>query len=262
MTCQDARMSLLEYQRGRLRPLTREAIRAHLETCAECTREDAIERALDDALEQRMPQHAAPLGLKRRLGAQWRDEARVRTARWRGWGSALVPALAVAAMLLAVLPLYYQRTGDSTRNGPPMVTEAVNDHLRILSSEHPVAVESGGIHQVKPWFEGRLDFAPVLAFGGDAEFPLQGGAVGYYLDRKAAVFVFHRRLHTISLFVFRAEGLPWTGRGLEQVGNVMARVTTSRGFNVIFWRSGELGYALVSDVDRQELTNLAARISG
>jgi anti-sigma factor (TIGR02949 family) len=262
MTCQDARMSLLEYQRGRLRPAAREAIRAHLESCAECTREEGIERVLDDALEQRMPQYAAPLALKRRLAAQWRDDTRVRHARWSGWGSALVPALAVAAVLLAVLPLYYQRAGDSTRNGPAMVTEAVNDHLRILSSEHPVAVESGGIHQVKPWFEGRLDFAPVLAFGGDEEFPLQGGAVGYYLDRKAAVFVFHRRLHTISLFVFRAEGLPWTGRGLEQVGNVMARVTTSRGFNVILWRSGELGYALVSDVDRHELTQLATKLSG
>jgi anti-sigma factor RsiW len=261
MDCQDARISLLEYQRGRLRPAAREAIRAHLESCAECTRQDSIERVLDDALEQRMPQYAAPLALKRRLAAQWRDDARPRPARWSGWGSALVPALAVAAVLLAVLPLYYQRAGDSTRNGPPMIVEAVNDHLRILSSEHPVAIESGGIHQVKPWFEGRLDFAPVLAFGGDEEFPLQGGAVGYYLDRKAAVFVFHRRLHTISLFVFRAEGLPWTTRGLEQVGNVMARATTSRGFNVILWRSGELGYALVSDVDRQELTQLATKIS-
>jgi anti-sigma factor RsiW len=68
-----------------------------------------------------------------------------------------------------------------------LVSEAVNDHLRVLSSQHPLDVESGGIHQVKPWFERRLDFAPVLAFEGDAEFPLRGGAVGYFRDRKAAV---------------------------------------------------------------------------
>ena len=32
-----------------------------------------------------------------------------------------------------------------------VVAEAINDHLRVLYSEHPVEIESGGIHQVKPW---------------------------------------------------------------------------------------------------------------
>src|SRR5437762_6487752 len=117
----------------------------------------------------------------------------------------------------------------------------------------------GGMHQVKPWFEGRLDFAPVIAFGGDEEFPLQGGAVGYFLDRKAAVFVFHRRLHAISLFVFRAEGLPWPTRGLTRVADAEAHATVARGFTVMLWRSGGLGYALVSDVNWEELTQLAVK---
>ena len=50
-----------------------------------------------------------------------------------------------------------------------LVTEAVNDHLRVLYAEHPVEIESGGIHQVKPWFSGRLDFAPALNFSGDGD---------------------------------------------------------------------------------------------
>jgi len=160
------------------------------------------------------------------------------------------------------MPLYYQRAVVSPGDGPGMVVEAVNDHLRILSSRHPLDIESGGMHQVKPWFEGRLDFAPVVGFLGDQEFPLQGGAVGVFLDRKAAVFVFHRRLHAISLFVFRAEGLPWPTRGLTRVADAEAHATVARGFTVILWRSGGLGYALVSDVNRQELTQLAVKIAG
>jgi anti-sigma factor RsiW len=135
-----------------------------------------------------------------------------------------------------------------------------DDHLRVLSSQHPLDVESGGIHQVKPWFEGRLDFAPVLAFEGDAEFPLRGGAVGYFRDRKAAVLVYTRRLHPISLIVFRAENLAWPAGVLTQIGSVEAHVTAERGFNVITWRKGDLGYALVSDVDARELRQLAARM--
>ena len=108
-------------------------------------------------------------------------------------------------LLLAVLPLYYPPSGGA---GAVMVTEAVNDHLRLLASQHPLDIESGGMHQVKPWFEGRLDFAPVVRFDGDQDFPLRGGAVGYYVDRKAAVFVFYRRLHPMTLLVFRTDGLP------------------------------------------------------
>jgi anti-sigma factor RsiW len=143
-----------------------------------------------------------------------------------------------------------------------MVREAVNDYVRLVASQHPMDIESGGIHQVKPWFEGRLDFAPQVAFEGNSEFPLRGGAVGYFLDRKAAVFVYARRLHTISLFVFRAEGLPWPTGGLRPLGRVHAQVAVSRGFNVVLWQAGGLGYALVSDVDASELLQLGERIAG
>ena len=67
--------------------------------------------------------------------------------------------------------------------------------------------------------------------------------------------------HPISLLVFRANDLPWPSRDLTRVGNVEASVTAERGFNVIVWRRGELGYALVSDVDAGELAALAARLT-
>jgi anti-sigma factor RsiW len=148
-----------------------------------------------------------------------------------------------------------------------MLAEAVNDHLRILYSDPTVEVESGGIHQVKPWFTGRLDFAPVVAFGGDDDFPMQGGAVAYFLDRKAATFIFKRRLHVITLFVFPAEGLPWSALATHPVGGARGTLETSRGFHVLMWRKGDLGYALVSDVDPTDLqmlnscTTTAARCS-
>ena len=142
-----------------------------------------------------------------------------------------------------------------------MDAESVNDHLRLLASRRPLDVESGGLHQVKPWFAGRLDFAPVVTFEGDADFPLKGGSVGYFRDRKAAVFVYARRLHPISLLVFRADGLSWPSRSLTRVNDVEASVAAERGFNVIVWRRGELGYALVSDVDAGELKAFAARLT-
>jgi anti-sigma factor RsiW len=262
MNCQDARAHLLDYQRGRLGPGAREEVRVHFESCASCAGEEAAEQVLTGVLEERLPQHAAPLALKRRLATQWPLTPAPGPSWWSRWGRSLVPALGLAVVLLVVMPLYYQRAVVSPGDGPGMVAEAVNDHLRILSSRHPLDIESGGMHQVKPWFQGRLDFAPVVGFLGDQEFPLQGGTVGYFLDRQAAVFVFHRRLHSISLLVFRAEGLPWPTRGVERIGNTEAYTTGARGFNVILWRSKGLGYALVSDLDRQELAQLAVKVAG
>src|SRR5204862_6698978 len=92
MDCQDARLSLLEYQRRRLRSVEREEVQAHLDSCAHCVKEDAVERALSEVLEQRVPQFTAPLSLKRRLAADWPDEARMPSALWSRWGKALVPA--------------------------------------------------------------------------------------------------------------------------------------------------------------------------
>ncbi|PYM14036.1 MAG: hypothetical protein DMD81_19240 [Candidatus Rokuibacteriota bacterium] len=261
MTCDDVRLRLVDYHRGRLALATQSDVRAHLEGCVDCTRADAVEQELTSILEHRLPQHPASLALKRRLAQQWPART-VERSWWSRWQRSLVPALAAAAVIVVAMPvLYYERAASrmaSERAG--MVAEAVNDHLRVLTSQHPLDVESNQFHQVKPWFEGRLDFAPAVPFQGDADFPLKGGAVGYFRDRKAAVFVYGRRLHPISLLVFRADGLAWPQTGLTRIGAADAYATAERGFSVILWRSGELGYALVSDVNAEELRQLAAKV--
>jgi anti-sigma factor RsiW len=227
--------------------------------------EDAAERALTEALSRRLPRRAAPEALKRRLEEQIARSSATSSPSPRTRRSpsvrAVVPALAVGLALAAGVALYYERVVlPRAQATAQLETEAVNDHLRILYSERPLEVQSGGLHQVKPWFSGRLDFAPVVAFAGDDDFPLQGGAVSYFLDRKAAAFVFKRRLHTISLFVFRSDGLALPTGALVPMGRVQARAARVRGFNVLLWRDGELGYALVSDVDAADLAALGAKI--
>ena len=264
MECPDARLHLLDHERGRLPRETEREVQEHLAACPACARAATAERSLTDLLERGLPQHPASLGLKRRLAEQWPAARPRRPLWWRRWAWSLGPALAVAVLAVVALPLLWgQRAALRERDAAAaMVAEAVNDHLRVLDRPRPLDVESGGIHQVKPWFTGRLDFAPVVAFAGDEEFPLKGGALGYFVDRRAAVFVYGRRLHSITLFVVRADGLPWPTRDLRPMGSIAVYATAARGFNVILWTRGDLGYALVSDVDVTELLHLARSISG
>src|ERR1700751_5189805 len=223
MTCDDVRPQLLHYQRGQVLALHRKDIRLHLQACPACAHEVKADTLLTEILECRLPQHTAPLGLKRRLAVQWFRTSPRQPSWWARWRLSVVPALATATVLLIAVPIYYGQIGPFQGDrSASMVTEAVTNHLRLLSSQHPLDIESGNMHQVKPWYEGRLDFAPVVRFLGDQEFLLAGGAIGYFFDRKAAVFVFHRRLHAISLVVFPARGLSWSTRGLTPVGAVRA----------------------------------------
>jgi anti-sigma factor RsiW len=220
------------------------------------------EKLLSEMLEHRLPRYSAPFALKRRLAdlVPPEDQPEGAPRERRPWLSRVAPPLAsaaAAAMLTLVGVRALQRRPEFS-----MVNEGVNDHLRVVYSTNPVEIESGGIHQVKPWFTGRLDFAPRVAFSGDDEFPLVGGSIGYFHDRKAAVFVFKHKLHTISLLVFRADGLDWPTTRFAPVGRLSADVQTVRGFSVVLWRDGELGYCLVSDVDRSELERLATKVAG
>jgi anti-sigma factor RsiW len=257
MNCTEERIHLLDRRRGMLTGELRARVDSHLAECEACRREDDVDRELSLALLDRLPKRRAPEGLRRSIEKRLAGEAprafgSIRRTRRAPLFAAAVFAAAAAAAIVSWKP------SDSD----PMLAEAVNDHLRVIYSDHPVEVESGGIHQVKPWFTGRLDFAPIVAFAGDDEFPLQGGAVAYFVDRKAATFIFKRRLHAITLFVFRSEGLPWPALGTRPLGGVRGTLETSRGFHVLMWQKADLGYALVSDVDPADLQALAVKVAG
>lgn len=272
MKHEEAREEMRALAEGRLSAARAGEVRAHLAECAECRAVEEADRAMTDVLRTQLPRYGAPASLKARLAAMAEAHAEAeaephakpdahreanaradvhpfptraqRDARRTG-------ALAILVAIAACFALFMVRKPHAP-DASPLVTESVNDHLRTLYAEHPIEIASGGIHQVKPWFTGRLDFAPAVAFSGDDDFPLEGGAVAYFVDRKAAAFFFKRRLHAISLFVFRADGLD-VPLGLTDA--------TFHGFHVVLWRKGELGYALVSDVDRAELATLAAKIT-
>ena len=195
----------------------------------------AIERELDRAL-ARLPKRPASAALTARLAASFSPPpARApKLVSRRSLGF----AIAASALASAVLGFGWFR---ALHDPDELVAEAVNDHLRVLYAQQAIEIQSGGIHQVKPWFEGRLDFAPVLGFDGDDEFTLQGGSIAYFIDRKAAAFVFKRHLHVLTLFVFRADGLPWPPTWNQKLGHHRASFSRLRGFNTLLFRDGDLG---------------------
>jgi hypothetical protein len=149
MNCEEVQRLLHDFRKRRLEGTLRDEVAAHLENCVACASADRAERALDDLLEQRLPRHAAPASLKRRLGRVMLTERPAPAPAGRAitrWARFVAPAMA-AGLAVAVGGVLLERSASQGSALASLTGEAVNDHLRVLASQHPVEIESGGKHQ-------------------------------------------------------------------------------------------------------------------
>jgi anti-sigma factor RsiW len=231
---------------GELSPAEAARVGEHVWTCPECVALPAQLTALSARLRQDVSYYVAPEALRDRIGWQIAAMVPARHAQpasrplWRSLSSwlrarATVPfgagfALAGSLMLALVLP---------SAGGLP--DDIVSDHIRALQPGHLMDVVSTDQHTVKPWFDGRLDFAPPVKDLKQAGFPLTGGRLDYLAGRAVAVLVYQRRQHVINVFVWPERGLP-------------DPLTTSRsGYNLVRWNENEMVFWAVSDLDAKEL---------
>ena len=127
-----------------------------------------------------------------------------------------------------------------------VVAEVVNAHVRSLQAEHLFDVQSTDQHTVKPWFLGKLDFAPPVADLAAMGFPLVGGRLDYVSGRPVAALVYQRQKHSINVFVWPAS---------ETSGPDTAR--SVRGFHVHHWIRDGMSFWVVSDLNDAELSEFA-----
>ena len=125
--------------------------------------------------------------------------------------------------------------------GPALETQLVDGHIRSLQAAHLVDIPTSDRHVVKPWFNGRIDFAPPVIELADQGFPLVGGRLDRVNGRSAAALVYRRRAHVINVFVWPgpAPATPITER--------------REGYALIRWGQGGLTFWAVSDIDPADL---------
>ena len=111
-----------------------------------------------------------------------------RAAATPGARGRLVPGLTFGAgfAMAACLALFLL-----VPRGGMLADEVVAAHIRALQPGHLVDVVSTDQHTVKPWFDGRLPFAPPVKDFAAQGFVLAGGRLDYLAGRTAAVMVYH-----------------------------------------------------------------------
>ena len=188
--------------------------------------------------------HRASEGLRKSVGAALAREAREsrKPFVWHLLGSAL--ACAAVAALTWSLALTMLLPGGDER----LAQEIVTAHVRsLMAPNHLADVVSTDQHTVKPWFTGKLDFAPPVADYAASGFTLTGGRLDYVDGRAAAAITYRHRLHVVNVFVW-----PATGEA-DRAPHTHAR----QGYSLVGWTRGGLRFCAVGDVAAADLGVLA-----
>lgn len=247
MNCQDVRKVLHGYVDGELDLTTCLALEGHLGECPACARDCVSQRRLGAAIKAEAPYFRATPDLRRRiqtsLPAKKAPQPFARGFPWRMLGMAAAFALvALGGWSLGRFPLH-------SAPNESLVQELVASHVRSQMVEnHRVDVASSDRHTVKPWFEGKVDFAPPVKDLSKQGFVLVGGRLDYLDNRPVAVLVYQRRSHLINLFIWSADHSP-------TAPNLVDR----HGYGLIHWTQDGMTFWAVSNLNEAELrdfTNL------
>lgn len=257
--CEDKLLLLHGLVDGELDAANSLAIEAHLKSCQACSEELTRIETLRATLAGGRLRHRAPdslrVGIEQRLdtatseasSAASRRPAEAAPSRARPSGGAAAigvnrrwasgGALLGIAASMALIFAVPQLTTTS------MQDQLVASHVRSLLANHLVDVQTSDRHVVKPWFNGKIDFAPPVVDLVDRGYPLVGGRLDYIDGRVVAAIVYHRRLHSINLFVWPTGGLT------PPIG-----FTTRRdGYSIVRWTRDGLEFWAVSDIEPTEL---------
>jgi len=244
--------ALSAYIDGELTPDRAREVAEHLTMCTPCSAEYETLLATVAALRANLERYDAPDVLRARVrtaiaatpsvavaGADSGATTAQRRRAW-GWPVGIAAALIVSAALGSGVTVLASRG----RTEPSVAAEVLASHVRSLMppADHLTDVRSSDQHNVKPWFNGKLDFSPSVPRLEDQGFPLVGGRVDYVDGRPVAVLVYARRQHTINVF-------SWPTR----LSDSPAAASAANGYNLIHWRSGGVERWVVSDLNPNEL---------
>jgi len=258
MQCADCRGLLHAYLDGELMPDEREAVRQHLATCASCAAEYETLVALSRQLKTKLERPTAPDTLKARIRADLeRAESTAahppfqtmaeppagRTPR-RSWLGLVAAGLVIAALSSAVTATLVHRNALRAS----IADQVLSSHIRSLLPGRLTDVASNDLHNVKPWFNGRIDFSPSVPRLDSAGFPLLGGRLDYAGGQPVAVVVYRHQQHVINVFSWPAE--------TRSVSPTVVR--TDHGYHLIHWSDATGDFWAVSDLNLAQLHQFVA----
>jgi anti-sigma factor RsiW len=173
--------------------------------------------------------------LRRRIRSRFVSSSWMRSQSWQALAASMIIGFVVGSA--ATFGVFPSRTSDTTAD------QVVASHLRALMAPSPADVASSDHHTVKPWFDGKIAFAPQVAELASVGFPLVGGRLDVVGLQPVPALVYQAGTHLISVFEIPGEGVS----PREPVESI------DRGYVTVSWTEGGVTYWAVSDASEEAM---------
>jgi len=223
------------------------AVAGHEADCEACHAYIADLRLMTEQM-ARMGREPAPPGLEERIRmtlAEEQGRSVIPFSASRQWRGVAQQAASLAAVcLLSVFGTW------AVVHQPDAIGltehDAVAAHVRSLLQDSTIQVPSSDTHTVRPWFNGKVEFAPPVKDLTAEGFPLAGGRLDYVGGHRVATLVYRHGAHTISVFV-------WPENPSSPAPKPIAQV---EGLNVLTWVKDGMVWWAVADMAPAEMKEL------
>lgn len=245
LPCEELIELISAYVDGELSKEDRAAVAQHIEKCPGCAqvveRTEALGRRIRVAARFEVPANL-PERVRRALPV---ESQRGLFSALRATRLHLLGSHVLAATVGALALFLWQANSPQ----PDPAGEFVSAHVRKLLDSGFRSVDSSDPHTVRPWFAGKIDFAPPVVTLGEAGFPLIGAHLDYVNDQVTAVLSYRRRQHPITLFI----------RPVAKQTQAASTRGNDRGYHMVVWQDESFAYWAISDLNPRELRDFTDR---
>lgn len=261
---------------NRLNHEARLEMEQHLESCEECRRELEALRWTRRFSRQQFAAESVPAKLEEDILAALAFEDRDSSANpisprtgwtwWRQRSAILAYGFVLVAGVVLALSSFIFRT--QLRNSPDLPVESASlpsavaqDYRNYKAEKLPLMLKTGEVRKMEKFFSaGGIAFQTRVFDLGMMNYHLVGGRVHQLLKRQSALFVYRGkegRILICQMYPGLVTELPPQGTILRENKGIRFYIYRVNGLTVAFWQEGAVTCVLTSDIDPEEVIQLA-----
>jgi anti-sigma factor RsiW len=251
-----------EFLDDRLNAELRLEVEQHLELCEPCRTEMQALQWTRNLSHQQFAPEAMPAKVEENilLALDLEDRRFIRNTvfSWIWWRrkSALLAfssiLIAAVALTLSYLTFYAPLQG--------FPSEVARDYQNYQTEKLPLMLQTEAINEMEKFFsESEFPFQTRVFDLAMMGYRLTGGRVHQLLNRKSALFVYRKEGNKVlvcQMYPGLVTELP-TGAMLRESKGIQFYIYHVNGLTVVFWQEGAITCVLTSDIDSEEVIQLA-----
>jgi len=226
------------------------AAQLHAESCESCRLLLAELGAIRRTIRDGAAYHRADQKLRTRLNSALAADSAPRVVAFRPqsrpfwWGLLNGALVTAAAAALAIFLL-------SPPEADELVADVTSAHVRSLVGSHLLDIRSSDPRTVNRWLLQHTGLSPTGAAQPSGGFRLVGARADYVYGAVSAVSIYRRENHVVNVFA-------WT----ETENEALPEAAMHDGYNIVFWKRGNVVFCAVSNVALDQLKRFAQNVKG